>query len=252
MKVIAFIPARLESKRLPNKVLRLIHNIPMIEHVRRRALLSGVFKDVVVVTNSKIIKNKLLKYNANVKLTKKKHLSGTSRVSEITKYYKFDYACILFADEPFINPNQLSMSIKKINQYKKTKVFNLITNLKQNDIHSKEVVKTVTDKNQNIINYFRKFHKNFKKKKIKKSSGILIFEKDLIDKYTGLKIGKNEKKLKIEQFRLLENNFKIKSIFIKDINPSINTKKEFNLLLSLVSKDQKEIKYLNKVKKFEI
>ena len=165
MKVIAFIPARLESKRLPNKVLRLIHNIPMIEHVRRRALLSGVFKDVVVVTNSKIIKNKLLKYNANVKLTKKKHLSGTSRVSEITKYYKFDYACILFADEPFINPNQLSMSIKKINQYKKTKVFNLITNLKQNDIHSKEVVKTVTDKNQNIINYFRKFHKNFKKKK---------------------------------------------------------------------------------------
>ena len=71
MKVIAFIPARLESKRLPNKVLRLIHNIPMIEHVRRRALLSGVFKDVVVVTNSKIIKNKLLKYNANVKLTKK-------------------------------------------------------------------------------------------------------------------------------------------------------------------------------------
>ena len=50
-----------------------------------------------------------------------------------------------------------------------------------------------------------------------------------------------KKKLKIEQFRLLENNFKIKSIFIKDINPSINTKKEFNLLLSLVSKDQKKL-----------
>ena len=53
------------------------------------------------------------------------------------------------------------MSIKKINQYKKTKVFNLITNLKQNDIHSKEVVKTVTDKNQNIMNYFRKISQKF-------------------------------------------------------------------------------------------
>ena len=143
------------------------------------------------------------------------------------------------------------MSIKKINQYKKTKVFNLITNLKQNDIHSKEVVKTVTDKNQNIINYFRKFKKNFKKKKIKKSSGILIFEKDLIDKYNQLKLGINEKKLKIEQFRLLENNIKIKSIFIKDIYPSINTKKEFKFLISLLRKDKKEIKFLNKVKRFE-
>ena len=67
MKVIAFIPARLESKRFPNKVLRLIHNIPMIEHVRRRALLSKAFNDVIVVTNSNIIKRKLKKYNAKVK-----------------------------------------------------------------------------------------------------------------------------------------------------------------------------------------
>ena len=56
MKVIAFIPARLDPK-VSNKVLRLIHKIPMIEHVRRRAFLSKVFNDVIVVTNSNIIKN---------------------------------------------------------------------------------------------------------------------------------------------------------------------------------------------------
>ena len=251
MKVIAFIPARLESKRFPNKVLRLIHNIPMIEHVRRRALLSGVFKDVIVVTNSNIIKEKLKKYNAKVELTKKRHLSGTSRVSEVTKHYKFNYACILFADEPFINPNQLSISIKKVNTNKKIKVFNLITNLKLNDMNSSEVVKTVTDNSQNITNYFRNFSSKFKKKKIRKSSGILIFKKNLIDKYNQLKFGINEKKLKIEQFRLLENNVKIKSIFIKDIYSSINTKKEFKQLISLLRKDKKQIKFLNKVKRFE-
>ncbi len=251
MKVIAFIPARLESKRFPNKVLRLINNIPMIEHVRRRAFLSKAFNDVIVVTNSNIIKRKLKKYNAKVKLTKKRHLSGTSRVSEISKYYKFDYACILFADEPFINPDKLSLSIKKVIINKKIRAFNLITNLKSNDMNSNEVVKTVIDDNQNITNYFRNFSSKFKREKIRKSSGILIFKKNLIDKYNELKFGKNEKKLKIEQFRLLENNVKIKSIFIKDIYPSINTKKEFKFLISLLRKDKKEIKFLNKVKRFE-
>ena len=43
MKIVAFIPARLESKRFPNKVIKSIYNIPMIEHVRRRAIISGAF-----------------------------------------------------------------------------------------------------------------------------------------------------------------------------------------------------------------
>ena len=251
MKVIAFIPARLESKRFPNKVLKLIYGIPMIEHVRRRALLSGVFEEVVVVTNSQIISKKVEKFQAKVELTKKKHLNGTSRVSEITKNYKFDYACILFADEPFINPDQLTKTIKKIDMYRKVDVFNLITNLKLNDLKSKEVVKTVTDNKQNILNYFRKFNNDFMRSRIRKSSGILIFKKKVIENYNSLKVSKKEKNLKIEQFRLLENNIKIKSILLKDIYPSINTKEEFKKILNLASKDLKQKKFLKKTEKFE-
>ena len=56
MKNIAFIPARLESKRFPNKVIKLILNLPMIEHVRRRAIVSKVFERILIVTNSNLIK----------------------------------------------------------------------------------------------------------------------------------------------------------------------------------------------------
>ena len=41
----------------------------MIEHVRRRALLSKAFNDVIVVTNSNI-KRKLKKYNAKLNYQK--------------------------------------------------------------------------------------------------------------------------------------------------------------------------------------
>ena len=251
MKVLAFIPARLESKRFPNKVLKLIYNIPMIEHVRRRAVISGVFDEVLIVTNSKIIQKKLIKYNAKTVLTKNKHFNGSSRVSEVSKNYQFDYACILFADEPFINPVKISNCIKKIKKNKKIRAFNLTTNLKINDFKSKEVVKIETDKNGFIKNYFRIPDKNQLKNKYRKSSGILIFKKNLIDNYKTLKIKKNERIHKIEQFRLIDNNIPVKSFFIKDIYPSINTKKELRYLLSLVSKDKNEIKILNKTKKIE-
>ena len=59
MKILAFIPARLESKRFPNKVIKSIYNIPMIEHVRRRAIMSGAFDDVYIVTNSTVIQKNL-------------------------------------------------------------------------------------------------------------------------------------------------------------------------------------------------
>ena len=135
--------------------------------------------------------------------------------------------------------------------YRKVDVFNLITNLKLNDLKSKEVVKTVTDNKQNILNYFRKFNNDFMRSRIRKSSGILIFKKKVIENYNNLKVSKKEKNLKIEQFRLLENNIKIKSIFLKDIYPSINTKEEFKKILNLASKDLKQKKFLKKTEKFE-
>jgi len=58
MKVLGFIPARLESRRFPGKILVNIYAIPMIEHVRRRAILSGIFKEVFIVTSSNTIKKK--------------------------------------------------------------------------------------------------------------------------------------------------------------------------------------------------
>lgn len=250
MRVLAFIPARLESRRYPNKVIKPLFNIPMIEHVRRRVILAKVFNDVLIVTNSKILKNKLSNYKSKVILTRNKHSNGTSRIAEISKKFKFDYACIIFADEPFISPIKLSKCILQLKK-NNVEVINVITNLKENDLNSNEIVKTVTDKNNNILNYFRKSKKKYPKNVINKSSGILVFKKNIIDNYKKLKVGKNEKKYQIEQLRLLENNIKIKSFFIKNIYPSVNTKQEQEKLLSLVSKDKNEMKTLKMVKNFE-
>ena len=124
--------------------------------------------------------------------------------------------------------------------------------MKKNDIFSGEVVKTKIDKKNDIKDYFRLSKKNIKdNNKIRKSSGVIILKNKLIKNYKFLKIKKKEKLNKIEQFRFLENNIKIKSIFIKNILPSVNTKKELIDLLSLIKNDKQEKKMINKIKNFE-
>ena len=131
MKCLAFIPARLESKRLPKKILKNLFGLPMIEHIRRRAILSGVFHKVYVVTNNKIVKKIIESNGGNVLLTKERHLSGTSRVSEVVKKLKFDRAFILFSDEPFVTPQQIRFFCQKVLNKKNIKNWNAVTFLKK-------------------------------------------------------------------------------------------------------------------------
>ena len=127
----------------------------------------------------------------------------------------------------------------------------MVTNLKLGDVKSPQIVKSIQDSKGYIINYFRISKNNYAPNRLKKSSGILIFKKKIIDKYKLLVVKKKEREEKVEQFRLLENKILVKSIYIKDIHPSVNTKKELLNLLSLVSKDKKEINIFNKINKIE-
>ena len=248
MRLTAFIPARLESKRFPNKVIKHIFGLPMIEHVRRRALLSKIFDKVYVVTNSLKIKKIIENFKGDVIISKKKHHNGSSRVSEISSKFKFDFAFVLFGDEPFLDPE----SIKKCKKYLKkypAEVYNVVTNLSIGDNRSKHIVKTIISSNK-IINYLRKINNINSKCKLYKSTGVLIFKKNLLKKYKLLTIKKRETREKIEQLRFLDNNVTVKPIYLKNIYPSINTQKEFKHLVKKIKSSRKELKLMKKIKNF--
>ena len=52
MEIIAIIPARANSKRIPNKNIRLLNSQPLISYVIRNALLSKYITKVIVTTDS--------------------------------------------------------------------------------------------------------------------------------------------------------------------------------------------------------
>jgi 3-deoxy-manno-octulosonate cytidylyltransferase (CMP-KDO synthetase) len=246
VKSLAFIPARLESSRLPKKALKNLFGLPMIEHVRRRAVLSGVFYKVYVVTNNKTIKKIVESNGGNVLLTKKKHLSGTSRVSEIVKKLKFNRAFVIFSDEPFITPEQIKFFFKKVQNKKNIKTWNAVTPIQGNEEKSKQIVKILVSNNYLIKNFYRTKKNQINKIATYKSSGLFAFDKKTIEKYENLSIPQEEKNTSIEQFRLLKNNIKLGYVKIRNIYPSINTFGEMRNILRLVKKDKTQLLIIDK------
>jgi len=218
----------------------------MIEHVRRRAVLSGVFYKVYVVTNNKTIKKIVESSGGNVLLTKKKHLSGTSRVSEIVKKLKFNRAFVIFSDEPFITPEQMKLFYKKVKNKKKIKTWNAVTSIRRNEEKSMQVVKILVSKNSLIKNFYRKTRNQINKIATYKSSGLFAFDKKTIEKYGNLSIPQEEKNTSIEQFRLLKNNIKLGYVKIRNIYPSINTPDDMRNVIRLVKKDKLQLLLIKK------
>ena len=250
MKFVLLIPAHLNSKRLKKKVLTKIDNLPLVEHVRRRALLANIFEEVFVVTPNLQIKKEIKKYGGKVLISRKKHLSGTSRVGEVLNKVKSSRIIILFADELLIDPTILRKFAKLIIKDKKSDVWNLTTDkIKKKELSMKSIVKCIVDKKNHILDFSRKiknksFYKNFK---IHKSIGILCYKKKVLLKLINITSSKNEKKKKIEQFKVIENGFSLKSINTSFNLPSVNTKKELDYCLQYLRSNYYQKKILKKI-----
>lgn len=84
MKFKVVIPARLDSTRLPRKVLRELHGRPMIQWVWDAARGSGA-EDVVIATDSAEVQKTCAAFGAAVALTSPRHNSGTDRINEVAQ-----------------------------------------------------------------------------------------------------------------------------------------------------------------------
>jgi 3-deoxy-manno-octulosonate cytidylyltransferase (CMP-KDO synthetase) len=83
LAVCGVIPARLESRRLPGKPLRLICDRPMIAWVYERAARSGALNSVLVATDSGEILEYCTRAGIPARLTSSSHASGTDRLIEV-------------------------------------------------------------------------------------------------------------------------------------------------------------------------
>ena len=75
-QVVAFIPARSGSKRIPNKNIKKLNGHPLLAYAIRSAIDSGVFDAVICATDSEEYANIALHYGAEVPFLRSLDISG--------------------------------------------------------------------------------------------------------------------------------------------------------------------------------
>ena len=128
MKTIALIPARLESVRFPNKLIKKLYGVPIIVRTYLAALNSRLFDQVYVVSGNDEIIDLIKSKNGLTFKSKQMHQSGTDRIAEAAKEIDHDIVVNLQGDEPFINIDAISNLISSFKD-NSVKMASLMTSL---------------------------------------------------------------------------------------------------------------------------
>ncbi|HZT76422.1 MAG TPA: 3-deoxy-manno-octulosonate cytidylyltransferase [Vicinamibacterales bacterium] len=108
LNVVAVIPARYASSRLPGKPLADLDGRPMIEHVYRRASASPIVSQVIVATDDLRIATRVTEFGGKVRLTKPTHETGTDRLAEVAASLDCDIVINVQGDEPLVDPRAIA------------------------------------------------------------------------------------------------------------------------------------------------
>ncbi len=111
MKVAALIPARIGSTRFPAKMLTPIKGKALITRTYETAVGTGLFSEVIVVTDSDEIQQEVERAGGRVIRSKKEHESGTDRIAEAAVDIEADVVINIQGDEPFIQKRPLEQLI---------------------------------------------------------------------------------------------------------------------------------------------
>jgi len=250
------IPGRLESSRLPNKLLLELGGKSIITRVLENCLEAFDKNKIIFCTDSKSLSYKAKELKIHSIITKKECQSGSERIASICeqlikranginanekfikeKIIKNTLIINVQGDQPFIDPMLLK---KMIDFCFKNDDIPLLTTpiykLDQKDIHNPNVVKTLLN-NKNQAIYFSRSaiphlrgieEKNwYKHNTYYGHVGIYGYRADILLNW--FKFGQSilENCEKLEQLRLIDSGYKYETFLTSDKHLSIDTKEQY-------------------------
>jgi 3-deoxy-manno-octulosonate cytidylyltransferase (CMP-KDO synthetase) len=238
MKVIAVIPARLASLRLPQKMLREINGRPLAVWVYQAVRSSPLLEDVIIATDSEEIVEACQKHSCNARMTSSAHYSGTERVHEISQSVAAEVYINVQGDEPMIRADHIAALIKLMKD-PHVLVGTLKTPAAPEDIPNPNAVKVVTDLTGRALYFSRStvpYDRDGSQPRYFKHIGIYAYRKPALDQFVGLPESKLERAERLEQLRFLENGIPIYAAETPYDSVGVDTEEDFARVQAILTK----------------
>lgn len=251
-KTIAVIPAHLASVRFPRKILHPFSGLAMIEHVRRRALLTSGLGEVYVATCDQEIADAVSACGGKVIMTASTHMNGTSRVAEAVEGLDCSHVVLLQGDEPLLLPRHVDQLVASMEGAPKVDAWNATGPIEQpEELDRHSFVKCAVTPADRIMYCFRRSPSTadfaVQQTYIRKILGIIAYRKDFLIQIAATDPARVETNEFIEQMRIIENGNKLMSVPVKESLPSVNEPHEADIVLDYVQNNSEQRGLLERI-----
>ena len=227
MKIVAMIPARYAATRFPAKLMQTLGNKSVIRHTYDNTLATGLFSDVIVVTDSDIIFTEITSNGGKAIMSKKNHESGSDRIAEAAADLDVDIIVNVQGDEPFVQKDPLEKLLATFKE-PTVQVASLMQELKDRTlIEDPNYVKVAVDRNMNSLFFSRSVIPYPRDKNIAipyyEHIGVYAFRKQALLNFTDWPMTPLEAAEKIECLRYLEYGVPLKMVLTQYMGVEIDT-----------------------------
>ena len=225
VSVVAVIPARYGSTRLPGKALADVSGVPMVVRVWRQASKARFLSRVIVATDDERIVSVVREAGGIAEMTASTHQSGTDRIAEVARQIPADIYLNVQGDLPFIAPEDLDALAAPMRADASIPMATIATPIVDEDEwRNPNVVKVVCDDRANAL-YFSRSPIPFWRDgsalpaAALRHIGVYGSRRDFLLEFASWPPARLEQIEKLEQLRATERGHRIR--VVKSVAPSL-------------------------------
>ena len=238
MKKIAMIPARYAATRFPAKLMQLLKNKTVIRHTYDNTVATGLFDEVVVVTDSDIIYKEITSHGGKARMSVKQHESGSDRIAEAIVDMNVDIVVNVQGDEPFVQKEPLEKLLATFADTNVQVASLMQVMFDEKFINDPNYVKVAVDKNMNALFFSRSPIPYLRDKTVSpvyyEHIGVYAFRKQALLNFTNWPMAPLEAAEKVECLRYLENGVTLKMVVTQYMGVEIDTPEDLERAATLL------------------
>lgn len=232
------IPARYAATRFPGKLMQVLGNKTVIRHTYDATVATGLFDEVIVVTDSDIIFTEITSAGGRAIMSQYEHESGSDRIAEAAASIDVDIIVNVQGDTPFVKREPLEKLLQQFDDSDVQVASMMQVLYKQEEIDDPNFVKVAVDKKMNSLFFSRSVIPYSRDKNISityyEHIGVYAFRKKALLDFTQWPITPLEAAEKVECLRYLENGIPLRMIIVDYMGVEIDTPEDLDKAAKLL------------------
>ncbi|MEP6718525.1 MAG: 3-deoxy-manno-octulosonate cytidylyltransferase [bacterium] len=262
-RVVAIIPARYESTRLPGKALLDIAGKPMICHVVERAQAAKNVGRAIVATDDQRIFEAVNSAGYEAVMTRRDHQSGTDRIAEVVAALpEAEIIVNVQGDEPLISSRTVERAVDELTKDARAGIVTTWEAMEcAADVLNPDVVKIVVNESGRAIYFSRlpvPYPRDAARKHgsleaalrndssllshFRKHTGLYVYRRDVLVQFAGWPQAELERLESLEQLRALAHGVDIKAIEAASKSIGVDTEEDLERVRRIVEGDSSEFR----------